>query len=92
MYKAHKEAKSEDFLMEVIVFPESSATGKNPSTNNSETKAKWSWKTGNRVVPFCLQRIPKGDGTVKSTQDGAEIWELSSTILPAQITKGGRTT
>jgi len=26
--------------MEVIVFPESSATGKNPSTNNSEIKAK----------------------------------------------------
>jgi predicted amidohydrolase len=40
IYKAQKEAKSEDFLMEVIVFPESSATGKNPGTDNSGIKAK----------------------------------------------------
>jgi predicted amidohydrolase len=40
IYKAQKEAKSEDFHMELIVFPESSATGKNPSTDNSGIKAK----------------------------------------------------
>jgi len=91
IYKAQKEAKSEDFLMEVIVFPESSATGKNPGTDNSGIKAKWSWQIGNRVVPFCLQRIPKGDGTVKSSQDRDENWQLSSTILPAQITKFSKT-